>query len=106
MILGLQKSEAFLHDFALQALWYVREAGDDVARDFQIAVDARLRLLCTQPGFGRLRCFKHPKLHGLRSFPLERPFDRILLFYRVSGSNLQAVRLMHGARDLSNRLVE
>ena len=106
MTLSLQKSDAFLHDFALQALWYVREAGDEVARDFQIAVDARLRLLCTHPGLGRLRSFQHPKLHALRSFPLDRPFDRILLFYRVSGSTLQVVRIMHGARDLPNRLAE
>jgi hypothetical protein len=37
MSLLLQKSDAFLDDFALQALWSVREAGDEVARGFQHA---------------------------------------------------------------------
>ena len=107
MSLGLQKADAFLEDFTLQALWYVREAGDDeVARQFQQAVDSRLRLLCEQPRVGRLRRFIHPKLQGLRSFPVERPFHRFLIFYREDGVILQAVRLMDGARDLSRWLVE
>jgi plasmid stabilization system protein ParE len=90
MSLALQKADAFLEDFALQAWWYVREAGDDVARNFQTAVDSRLRLLCAQPGLGRARRFKHPKLQGLRSFAVERPFQRILIFYREDGITLQA----------------
>ncbi|MCI0748708.1 MAG: hypothetical protein L0Y58_25145 [Verrucomicrobia subdivision 3 bacterium] len=55
MSLSLQKADAFLEDFTLQALWYVREAGGEVARRFQQAVDARLLLLCEQPGLGRVR---------------------------------------------------
>ena len=106
MSLALQKADAFLEDFALQALWYVRQAGDEVARRFQQAVESRLRLLCEQPGLGRLRRFNHSKLHGLRSFALERPFQQVLIFYREDGVTLQAVRLIHGARDLPRRLAE
>ena len=106
MSLPLQKADAFLEDFALQALWYVREAGDEVAREFQRAVDSRLRLLSEEPHLGRLRHFRHPKLQALRSFAVERPFQRFLIFYREDGVTLQAVRLMDGARDLSRRLAE
>jgi len=106
MSLGLQKADAFLEDFTLQALWYVREAGDEVARRFHNAVDSRLRLLSEQPGLGRVRRFRHPKLRALRSFAVERPFQRFLIFYREDGVTLQAVRLMDGARDLPLRLVE
>jgi len=67
----------------LQALWYVREAGDEVARRF-----------------------RDPKLRALRSFAVEQPFQRFLIFYREDGATLQAVRLMDGARDLPRRLVE
>ncbi len=31
MSLGLEKADAFCEDFAFQVLWYVREAGEDVA---------------------------------------------------------------------------
>ena len=106
MSLGLQKADAFLEDFTLQALWYVREAGDEVARRFQKAVDSRLHLLCEQPGLGRVRRFRHPKLQGLRSFAVDQPFHRFLIFYRANGATLQAVRLMDGARDLPRRLAE
>jgi plasmid stabilization system protein ParE len=106
MSLALEKSDAFLEDFALQALWYVREAGADVAWRFQQAIDSRLRLLCEQPGLGRSRRFKHPKLQDLRSFPVERPFQRFLIFYREDGVAFRAVRLMDGARDLPRRLAE
>ena len=106
MSLGLQKADAFREDFTWQALWYVRQAGDEVARRFEKAVDSTLRLLCAQPGLGRARRFRHPKLQGLRSFAVERPFQRLLIFYRSDGETLQAVRLMHGARDLPRRLAE
>lgn len=106
MSLGLEKAKDFREDFMLQALWYVRQAGEEIARGFQKAVDATLHLLCTRPELGRLRRFRHPKLRGLRSFRLVRPFHRLLIFYRVSGQTLQAVRLMHGARDLPRRLAQ
>ena len=106
MSLALQKADAFLEDFALQVLWYAPQAGDEIARRFQQTVESRLRLLCEQPGLGRLRRFNHPKLQGLHSFALERPFQQVLIFYRDDGVTLQAVRLMHGARDLPTRLTE
>ena len=84
----------------------VRASGDEIARRFQQTVESRLRLLCEQPGLGRLRRFNHPKLQGLHSFALERPFQQVLIFYREDGVTLQAVRLMHGARDLPRRLAE
>ncbi len=106
MSLGLEKADAFREDFALRAVHYVRQAGDEIARRFQKAVDSTLRGLCEQPGLGRARRFRHPKLQGLRSFAVERPFHRLLIFYRADEKTLQAVRLMHGARDLPRRLAE
>ena len=106
MRLELQQGEVFLEDFALRARWYVREAGGEVAFRFQKAVDATLALLCVQPGLGRKRRFRNPKLHGLHSFPVQRPFNRLLIFYRVGSDAFHAVRLMHGARDLPRRLTE
>lgn len=106
MRLELQQGEVFREDFALRARWYVREAGGAVAFRYQKAVDATLELLCVQPGLGRKRRFRHSSLQGLHSFPVQKPFNRLLIFYRVSGNVLHAVRLMHGARDLPRRLSE
>lgn len=106
MSLRLAQAADFQEDFALRARWYVREAGGEVALRYHAAVDSTLRLLCDQPELGRKRRFRHPKLQGLRSFLVQRPFNRLIIFYRVSGDVLHAVRLIHGARDLPRRLVE
>lgn len=106
MSLAVQKAEFFKQDYAKLFTWYVDEAGPDVARRFQAALDQSLNKLALQPDLGRLRRFRNPRLHGLRSFLVERPFNKILIFYRVSGGLLHAVRLIHGARDLPRRLVE
>jgi plasmid stabilization system protein ParE len=74
MSLQLEQAADFREDFALRARWFVREAGGEVARRYQEAVDSTLRLLCAQPEMGRKRRFRHPLLQGLRSFPVQRPF--------------------------------
>ena len=106
MSLVLERSDAFREDFALQALWYVRQAGAEIARRYQRAVDATLQLLSREPHLGRIRRFRHPKLQGLRSFVVQCPFNALVIFYRVNGEVLQVWRLMHGARNLPRRLLE
>lgn len=106
MSLRLEQAEEFQTDFAVQARWYVREAGAEIGWRFEAAVHSTLELLCAQPDLGRKRHFRHPKLRGLLSLTVQRPFNRMIVFYRVDGEVLQAVRLMHGARDLPRRLVE
>jgi plasmid stabilization system protein ParE len=102
----IQRAEFFKLDFARQFAWYAREAGPDVARRFQVALDQTLNQIGSRPDLGRLRHFRNPRLQGVRSLPVERPFNKMLVFYRVGGDVLHAVRLMHGARDLPLRLAE
>ena len=105
MSLKLEQADSLREDFALQLLWYAREAGAKTARRFYEAVDSTLLRLCERPELGRERHFKHPRLQGIRSFRVAGSFHCVLIFYRVKGDALQAVRLMHGARDL-RRLAE
>ena len=106
MSLAIQRATFFVADFEIQFAWYVQKAGAEVAWRFQSALDDSLRKLSNRPDLGRIRHFRNPKLHGLRSYRVERPFKKLLIFYRVEGNWLQAVRLMHGARDLSRRLTQ
>jgi len=61
-----------------------------------------------QPGWSILDWLRlaHPQLRGLRSFPVGSPFENVLIFYRATDEALDAVRLMHGARNLPRRLQE
>jgi plasmid stabilization system protein ParE len=106
MSLTLQRADAFIADFEQQARWYVREANEAVARRYLRALESTLLLLCGHPGLGRIRRFRHPQLRGIRSFRVEPPFDRHLIFYRYDAKALYAERVMHGSRDLPRRLRE
>jgi plasmid stabilization system protein ParE len=103
---AIQKARDFTADFENLFAWYVDKAGVEVAWRFQTALDRSLVKLSIRPDLGRLRHFRHRDLAGLRSFPVEHPFRNILIFYRANDEVLDAVRLMHGARDLPRRLRE
>jgi len=106
MKLSLQRADEFNADFDRQYRWYAEKAGEELAERFLRAVADTLPWLAEHPDFGRRRKFHHPMLRELFSFPVNRPFQQLLIFYRVTGNSLQAWRLMHGARDLPRRLVE
>ncbi len=96
----------FKADIGLQFSWYFNMANEEVAWRFVEAVDATIVALSCQPFLGRRRRFHHPLLAGLRSFRVEPPFNRFLIFYRADDGVVDAWRMMHGGRDLSRRLVE
>jgi toxin ParE1/3/4 len=100
------KGRDFTADFENLFAWYVDKAGAEVAWRFQTALDKSLLKLALRPDLGRLRHFPHRKLLGLRSFPVEPPFEALLIFYRANEAKLDVFRLMHGARNLPRRLRE
>jgi plasmid stabilization system protein ParE len=106
MSLSVERAAFFIADFDKQFAWYVDKAGEVLAWNFQVALDKSLMKLANRPDLGRLRRFRHAKLQGLRSYPVDGPFAKLLIFYRVEKDILLAFRLMHGARDLPHRLVE
>jgi plasmid stabilization system protein ParE len=55
MSLVVQKAAFFHEDYAIRFAWYVDEAGPDVARRFQAALDQTLNKLAVRPDLGRLR---------------------------------------------------
>jgi toxin ParE1/3/4 len=106
MKLLLHRSADFNADFDQQYRWYLGEAGEEVAERFLTGVLTTLRSLTEFPDLGRRRKFRHPALRDLRSFRVNPPFDKILIFYRITNDTLEVWRLMHGARDLPRRLIE
>jgi toxin ParE1/3/4 len=102
----LGRADAFNKDFDQQYRWYLREAGDQVAGRFLSAVENTLQLLLKQPDLGRRRRFRNPALAEFRSYRVETPFQKFLVFYRHVADGISAERLLHGARDLPRRLSE
>jgi plasmid stabilization system protein ParE len=58
MSLSLQRAEFFIADFKLQARWYVREGGEEVAQRYLMTLDSTLNLLPLHPALGEIRRFR------------------------------------------------
>ena len=82
-----------------QTLYYLENAGEEVARRFTIAAEETLERLLDLPLSGATRTYLNPSLEGLRMFPV-RGFERHVLFYRPTPEGLEFVRMLHDARDL------
>ena len=103
---GIERSEFFRTDFALQYGWYLEEAGERVAERYMAAVEDALRRLTVNPKLGRLRKFRAPALRAIRNLRVAPPFGVHLIFYRHVDDTVIVERVMHGARDLPRRLLE
>jgi plasmid stabilization system protein ParE len=104
MSLRIQRSEWFIGDLEHYAAWYDREAGWEVAERYLRSVVITLTRLAEMPDIGRLTFFPAAELRGLRCWPVERPFNKHLIFYRHNEETLYAERIVHGARDLPKSL--
>jgi toxin ParE1/3/4 len=68
---------------------------------FVDAVETACGKLAEQPYLGGEYETSNPRLEGLRVRPVPG-FLSYLLFYRVTSTALELVRVLHGARDLDN----
>jgi plasmid stabilization system protein ParE len=106
MSLLIRRSDWFIGDLEHYAAWYQVEASWEVAQRYLFAVSVTLARLGDMPGLGRLARFPSPALRDLRSYPVERPFEKHLMFYRHNATTLDAERVIHGARNLPRRLTQ
>lgn len=106
MSLRVVQTPESLADIALQADYYAQKEGVTLAHRFTEAVKTTARLLTMHPWIGKKTDYTHPKLAGIRLFPLGKPFDKHLIFYRVGRDTLDIVRVVHGRRDLPRRLLD
>jgi toxin ParE1/3/4 len=106
MSVSVRITSEFRQDVTRQIRWYQRLAGPQIALRYSDAVDATLELLGRFPQLGPVCRFEHPELRELRQYRVEGSFDRHQVFYRITATELIAVRTLHGMRDLERRLVE
>lgn len=106
MSLRIRRSDWFIGDLEHYASWYQDEASWEVAERYLRAINATLARLSEMPELGRPARFSNPILRDMRCFPVERPFEKHLIFYRHDESTLYVERAVHGARDLPRRLTQ
>jgi len=106
MSLRVVYTDDFPLDVAGQARWYARQRDLALALDYADAVEATLEFLAQNPRIGTPCNYPEPELAELRFYPVEKPFHRHLLYYRISGEELVAFRVVPGERDLPRRLLD
>ncbi len=106
MSLPLRLSSWFEEDVDRQTQWYLSRAGAAVALAYGEKVDATLERIGEFPESGVERRYLEPELAGLRLLPVEEPFGRFLVVYRVLAGEVSIERLIHGMRDLPRRLLD
>ena len=80
---------------------YIAGDNPEAAERFFTALDDLCALLMSTPDIGSRRIFQSSRLYGLRILPLKK-FEKYLVFYRLSGDDIEIIRIIHGARDYSS----
>ena len=99
----VRRSEQFDSDLEQQFRWYFETGLDPepalgLAERFADKVAQTLEALIQNPEIGRPRLVSFSDLPGIRSWRLDKPFNRFLIFYRVTGTTIFAERLLEGHR--------
>jgi len=103
----VQRSSRFETDLENQFRWYLVETDLDptdasaLAYRFSDAVDEALVFLERNPASGRRRFSGLPGFAGVRSWRVQKQFDRFISFYRVEEGILFAERLLEGHSKLA-----
>ena len=63
------------------------------------AAHETFKMLAANPGLGRLRRFRSPRLRDVRSWRITG-FENYLIFYRGVADGIQVNHVYHGARDI------
>ena len=86
------------HDLVAGARWILAD-NPEAARCFLDAAFAAFDRLAEFPESGPLARFKHHRLAGLRFNVMPPPFNRWLIFYRLSGKEIEIVRVIYGTQN-------
>ncbi len=101
------KADEFVQDWENQVDWYLEQSdldppeAADLAQRFTDAMEQTLQFLAQNPEIGRPRLSSFSNVPGLRSWKLQKPFERFLIFYRIEHDLLNAVRLLDGHSRLA-----
>jgi toxin ParE1/3/4 len=104
MMFELKKRPQVIRDW-IDLATYIAEDSLDVSDRFLIAAEATFKQLSKTPTIGKLCQFSHPDLADIRQQSI-KGFRKYLIFYRLTESEVDILRVIHGARDIEGILEE
>lgn len=78
---------------------YIAEDNLDASDRFLAAAEETFKQLAKMPGIGKLCEFSNPNLAGFRQQSI-KGFRKYLVFYRLTNTGVEIVRVIHGVRDI------
>lgn len=84
---------------------YISEDNLDVSDRFLLAAEETFKQLGKMPRIGKLCEFSHLNLSGIRQQSI-KGFRKYLIFYREINSDIEILRVIHGARDIEEAFLE
>ena len=84
----------------LWGIWHfiARDNPDAATRVIEAAYET-FKTLAANPGLGRPRRFRNPRLRDIRSWRISG-FENYLIFYRAIAGGIQVNHVYHGAHDI------
>jgi len=92
-------SDAAVADILEQADWYMAQSGEALVQRWEKAVTSAVLRVVKNPIAGTPCIFRPAELRDVRRTAIAG-FPKHLLFYRVRGTEILVLRVVHGARDL------
>ena len=84
----------------LWGIWhFIAQDNPEAATRVIEAACETFKTLAANPGLGRLRRFRNPRLRDVRSWRISG-FENYLIFYRGVANGIQVNHVYHGARDI------
>ena len=90
----------------LWGIWYfIAQDNPEVATRVIDAAYETFKMPAANPGLGRRRRFRSPRLSDVRSWRISG-FENYLIFYRGVAGGIQVNHVYHGARDIDALFAE
>lgn len=96
-------ADAAVADIMDQADWYKLQSGHTLATRWERAVTSAVLRVVKNPSAGTPCIFRSAELRDVRRARIAG-FPKHLLFYRIQGTEVFILRVVHGARDLEKLL--
>jgi toxin ParE1/3/4 len=82
---------------------YLAEDNLDISERFLFSAEKTFQKLSQFPKIGKLSNFTHPQLIDIRQQAIEG-FRKHLIFYRLTDSEVEIIRVIYGARNIETIL--
>jgi toxin ParE1/3/4 len=89
----------------LELATYIALDNLDASDLFLSAAETTFQQLAQMPNRGKLTQFSHPRLAGIRQQAI-KGFRKYLVFYQITNTGIEILRVIHGARHIEAILYE